>query len=307
MKKVIFLPIIIMFLIVNSAIAQQYYPFQTDTAKWSVTSWFHNYPGGYSHETVFFFINGDTIFDTVTYSKIYRVVPQSTYEIDTASAEYIGGLREDSQKHIYYKPGELNQEFTIHCYIENSTLDEFLLYRFDVALGDVFELNEFIPFPVGVAGVDSVLVGSHYRRRLQIAGTQYEDWIEGIGSMTSLFGNFCPLFESADDLWCYEDPETFFIGPMNETERCTYFIVGQEENHSSEITLFPNPATNLIQINNSENQPINQILFFDQLGHLVWQIANPDKTIDVSKLSPGMYVVEIVSGNTHLKRKLVIN
>jgi len=307
MKKTILLPIIIMFLIVNSSMAQQYYPFQTDTAKWSVTSWFHNYPGGYSHETVFFFINGDTIFDTVTYSKIYRVVPQSTYEIDTASAEYIGGLREDSQKHIYYKPGELNQEFTIHCYIENSTLDEFLLYRFDVALGDVFELNEFIPFPLGVTEVDSVLVGSQYRRRLQIAGLQYEDWIEGIGSMTSLFGNFCPLFESGDDLWCYEDPETFFIGPMNETDRCTYSIVGQEENLTSEITLFPNPATHLIQINNPDNQPINQVLFFDQLGHLVWQVPNPDKTIDVSKLSPGMYVVEIVLQNIRIKRKLAVN
>lgn len=307
MKKVIFLPIIIMLFFINSAIAQQYYPFQTDTAKWSVTSWFHNYPGGYSHETVFFFINGDTIFDTVTYSKIYRVVPQSTYEIDTASAEYIGGLREDSQKHIYYKPAKLNQEFTIHCYIENSTLDEFLLYRFDVALGDVFELNEFIPFPVGVTGVDSVLVGSQYRRRLQIGGLQYEDWIEGIGSMTSLFGNFCPLFESGDDLWCYEDPETFFFGPMNETERCTYYIVGLDENSSSDIALFPNPATNLIQINNPKNQPINQILFFDQLGHLVWQVPNPDKTIDVSRFSPGIYVVEIVCENTHLRRKLVIN
>ncbi len=307
MKKAYLLLVILLVVSTKFAMTQTYYPFQTDTAKWSVTSWFHNYPGGYSHETVFFFINGDTIFDTVTYSKIYRVVPQSTYEIDTASAEYIGGLREDNQKHIYYKPAKLNQEFTIHCYIENSTLDEFLLYRFDVALGDVFELNEFIPFPVGVEGVDSVLVGSQYRRRLQIGGLQYEDWIEGIGSMTSLFGNFCPLFESGDDLWCYEDPETFFIGPMNETDRCTYFIVGQEENHSSEITLFPNPATHLFQINNPENQPINQILFFDQLGHLVWQVPNPDKTIDVSKFSPGIYVVEIVCENTHLRRKLVIN
>jgi hypothetical protein len=306
MKKVIFLPIIIMLFFINSAIAQQYYPFQTDTAKWSVTSWFHNYPGGYSHETVFFFISGDTIFDTVTYSKIYRVVPQSTYEIDTASAEYIGGLREDNQKHIYYKPAKLNQEFTIHCYIENSTLDEFLLYRFDVALGDVFELNEFIPFPVGVGGVDSVLVGTHYRRRLQIAGTQYEYWIEGIGSMTSLFGNFCPLFESGDDLWCYEDPETFFIGPMNETDRCTYFIVGQEENHSAEITLFPNPATNLIQINNPENRPVNQINFYDAMGNRVLKVDDHAINIDISMLKPGLYLLEIISEDASITRKLLI-
>jgi hypothetical protein len=93
---------------------------------------------------------------------------------------------------------------------------------------------------------------------------------------------------------------------MNETDRCTYFIVGQEENHSAEITLFPNPATNLIQINNPENRPVNQINFYDAMGNRVLKVDDHAINIDISMLKPGLYLLEIISENASITRKLLI-
>ncbi len=308
MKKKIILPIALLFVLLNISMAQQYYPFRPDTAKWSVASWVHYYPGGYyDHATYFYFINGDTIFDTITYSKIYSVIPENTNLIDTSSAIYIGGLREDNQKHIYYKPAQLIQEFSIHCMIMNFTLDEFLLYRFDVDSADSFYLNEYVGYDITVLDTDSVLVDSSYRRRLWVSGpSDYIEWIEGIGDMTSLFGTFCPMFESGDDLLCYEDPSTFYYGPSNSSGRCTYFIVGNSENQLSNIRIFPNPARRTIRIKSADNEIINEIIIYNQMGNKVFAQTQLSGSIDVSDLDVGMYVIEIVLDNFKVRKKLMI-
>ncbi|PKP29972.1 MAG: hypothetical protein CVT99_15200 [Bacteroidetes bacterium HGW-Bacteroidetes-16] len=307
MKKAILLPLAFLIIFLNSSKAQQYYPFQTDTAKWSVTSWVNNYPNGFSYETNFYFINGDTLFNDLTYSKIYRNNPLFTNLIDTANSTYIGALREANYKHIYFKPATVNQIFSMHCQINNSNLDEFLLYRFDVVLGEEFELNEFVGGTLEVLNVDSVLVDTYYRKliRLGIGGINVE-WIEGIGEMTSLFGTFCPMFESGDNLLCYEDPGTFYFGPLNSYGRCTDFVVGQDEISRADLVLYPNPAGKTVHINNLDGRPISQILFYDQLGHLVWQLTNPSESIDVSTLRTGMYIVELASGNFRYRKKFII-
>ncbi len=307
MKKAILLPLAFLIIFLNSSKSQQYYPFQTDTAKWSVTSWVNNYPNGFSYETNFYFINGDTLFNDLTYSKIYRNNPYLTNLIDTANSTYLGGLREDDNKHVYFKPASLNQTFSMHCQIANSNLDEFLLYRFDVVLGEEFELNEFVGGTLEVLNVDSVLVDTYYRKliRLGIGGINVE-WIEGIGEMTSLFGTFCPMFESGDNLLCYEDPGTFYFGPYNSYGRCTDFIVGQEEILPTDMVLYPNPAGNTLRIKNAIVPNITQVNFFDQTGRLVLEISNPKENIDVSSLSKGLYIVEITSGNSRIRKKLLI-
>ena len=307
MKKAILLPLAFLIIFLNSSKSQQYYPFQTDTAKWSVTSWVNNYPNGFSYETNFYFINGDTLFNDLTYSKIYRNNPYLTNLIDTANSTYLGGLREDDNKHVYFKPATISQIFSIHCQIGNNNLDEFLLYRFDITLGEEFYLNDFVGETLKVISVDSVLVDTHFRRRLIIdVEPMGEEWVEGIGAMTSLFGNFCPMFESGDNLLCYEDPGTFYFGPYNSYGRCTDFIVGQEETLPTDMVLYPDPACNTLCIKNTIVPNITQVNFFDQTGRLVLEISNPKENIDVSSLSKGLYIVEITSGNSRIRKKLLI-
>lgn len=308
MIKNILLSIALFFILSNITVAQQYYPFRTDTAKWSVASWVHYYPGGYyDHATYFYFINGDTIFDNVDYSKIYSVIPENTNLIDTSSAIYIGGLREDNLKHIYYKPAQIYQEFSIHCMINNTTLDEFLLYRFDVDSADSFYLNEYIGSDITVIDTDSVLVDSNYRRILTISSyVGYNVWIEGVGDMISLFGTFCPMFESGDDLLCYEDPATFFYGLNNNSGRCTYFIVGNSENRKANVQLYPNPTHKVLHIKNGDNENINEIIIYDQMGNKVISQTQSNGSIDVLNLDAGMYIVEIVIDNFKVRKKLMI-
>jgi len=77
------------------------------------------------------------------------------------------------------------------------------------------------------------------------------------------------------------------------------------------IILYPNPATNLVQVTlQNTAEIIENITIYDILGKkisLFSNIASNQSTIDVSTLSTGVYIVEIATEN-HLKqiKKLII-
>ena len=81
--------------------------------------------------------------------------------------------------------------------------------------------------------------------------------------------------------------------------------------NSNSLVLYPNPATNTVQIGlvNSSEQ-INKVVFYDILGKnvkTVSTVATENLTVDVSDLSKGAYLVEIaLENNLKVTKKLII-
>ena len=70
--------------------------------------------------------------------------------------------------------------------------------------------------------------------------------------------------------------------------------------------MFPNPATSFITINIKEGIAIEEAIIYNHLGQKALVAVPVNNTVDVSKLKPGIYMVEVVTKENHARQKLVV-
>jgi len=75
---------------------------------------------------------------------------------------------------------------------------------------------------------------------------------------------------------------------------------------SPDIRLFPNPAKNILSVVNKTSSRINQFVIYNQLGQKALCGRLADDLIDVSKLTPGLYIVEFELERSSLRMKVII-
>lgn len=66
-------------------------------------------------------------------------------------------------------------------------------------------------------------------------------------------------------------------------------------NNLNEITLFPNPAKNVLSFSNNQNLNILSININNILGQTVFKTSANDATIDISNLKKGMYTIDFIT------------
>ncbi|RLD24757.1 MAG: hypothetical protein DRI54_05795, partial [Bacteroidetes bacterium] len=66
------------------------------------------------------------------------------------------------------------------------------------------------------------------------------------------------------------------------------------------------PASNEIFISSISALIISEISIYNQLGQQVLHQYGSNNAIDVSTVQPGIYILELVSGSTRVKKKLII-
>ena len=101
-------------------------------------------------------------------------------------------------------------------------------------------------------------------------------------------------------------------------DNCENNTVEQPENPDSSgdfsFDVFPNPAVNQVNVRLSGSVALSRIYLYDITGKLVHSeiISNDNinvsttRTIDVSKLNPGMYYVKMMDINREISKKLII-
>lgn len=72
---------------------------------------------------------------------------------------------------------------------------------------------------------------------------------------------------------------------------------------SSQISLYPNPSNGILNISNNSNSIINTINVYSLSGQKQLSISNP-KIIDLNELSNGLYLVECVTNNGKVIKKI---
>ncbi|MFH1121966.1 MAG: T9SS type A sorting domain-containing protein [Bacteroidota bacterium] len=70
--------------------------------------------------------------------------------------------------------------------------------------------------------------------------------------------------------------------------------------------LFPNPAGKTVTISDNSARAIREIYIYNQTGQKVLQSKLQNNTLNISKLKPGMYIVELVTDQGKVRKKLMV-
>ena len=83
-------------------------------------------------------------------------------------------------------------------------------------------------------------------------------------------------------------------------------VLGVSDNNLQGVSIFPNPATNVLNVQNAENATVQ---VFDILGKKLIELANisSSQEVNVTSLQAGTYFVKITNGASVQTEKFVIN
>lgn len=68
-----------------------------------------------------------------------------------------------------------------------------------------------------------------------------------------------------------------------------------EASSKNDVTLYPNPFTDIITI--SGDVPLQSVVIYDASGKMAKEIRGSEKTISLHNLSSGMYMIKLIMKN----------
>lgn len=241
--------------------------------------------------------------------------PQGTFEETHYQAENveIGGM----EYHTIYVQGEgtllgayRNEDNQVYyCKWNGSSYDEeVMLYDYDLEEGDFF--NDSDEHPMQVTEVTTITDNNGVSRKkltFQFIGLEDETeyWIEGVGSSKGFInsGNYTPTPDGAIfHLLCYHVGENLiYVNPVYNS--CDVDDI-EENGFESNVSIYPNPANEVIKILNDNNLSISGIEIIDMMGRTLMNVENCDE-INVSELPEGQYFVKIYGELTIVKKLFI--
>lgn len=187
--------------------------------------------------------------------------------------------------------------------------DEVLLYDYDLEEGDFF--NDSDEHPMLVTEVAIITDHNGVQRKkisFEFMGLpdETEYWIEGVGSNKG-FVNACNYTPTSDGaifhLLCYHiGDDVIYVNPTYDA--CDIDEI-DENIIQNNISIYPNPAKDIVNILNNNNLNITKVEIIDLVGRVV---LNTEKyqNINISELPDGQYFVKII-GETTIVKKLFIS
>ena len=314
--------ILLLFCFAKGALSQTYQPFPTDSAVWRQSSANWNYPDYYQRDYNYY-SQGDTFLLGNTYHKIYKTEIDSYYVLGSPtgpfnlttgptmvdSNKYMGAIREDPSKHVYYLP-------------DTATASEILLYDFNLNIGDTlgYSYNNSSYF-LGynrVTGIDSVIVGTQYHKQFRISAPGYPNYvsiIEGVGSTFGLLEMFIDPFEWSDNLICFSHngqsvwADSVPHPPKYIAANCALPTpLGiKEQSGESRVFVFPNPSSGTLYLKTASSEKTD-IQLVDVFGKTIYKttVSTKETTINLSSFPQGIYFLKATSGNTHSEIKKIV-
>ena len=215
-----------------------------------------------------------------------------------ANQTHLAGAFRNEDNQVYY------------CKWNGSAYDEEeMLYDYDLEEGDFFHDDDEHPMQVTEVSTITDLNGVA-RKKISFSFLGLPDvtefWIEGVGSSRGFMnvGMYEPAHDSDGEMYhllCYHvDDDVIYINP----EYNTCDIDDIVENKIDNISIYPNPASQSVNVLNTNGLNITNIQIIDLTGRVVLSSKKSDG-IDISNLPEGQYFVKIV-GETSIVRKLFI-
>ena len=82
--------------------------------------------------------------------------------------------------------------------------------------------------------------------------------------------------------------------------------IDEKYQESSNFTLYPNPAIDGIVYIKTLNNRSKDITVYDVFGKIVLQDRISTNMLNIGRLSPGVYVIQVIENNKTMTRKLVV-
>lgn len=224
---------------------QTYTPFPDSSALWQEV--LLPYPPGPMPaylEHIHYTVSGDTLINSTLYKKLFKTDYNPLCFQNFTGPYFFGGIRNDSNERKVY-------------YYDVSTSEEWLLYDFTLNVGDtVPPTYNNVSYPeLYVESIDSVLIGSDFRKRFIYSQETYQpiQVIEGIGAESGLLG-YMVFFESINYLRCFHQNDSLlWINPRAdscnlETDTCLAISVPERIPDNRLMLIYPNPASDHIYL-----------------------------------------------------------
>jgi hypothetical protein len=249
-------------------------------------------------------ITGDTVINLTTYHKLQKtgikyqedLIGNCTSNIQSFINQYVGCFRNDSiNKRVYFVPP--------------FSLSDTLLYDFNLSLGDTVKsyLSGFTGEDWVVTDVDSVYLGNQYHKRFKLNNCLPKTLfiIEGIGSTFGLLSPFicwAPYWEHIYDLLCFTNNNSTVY--PDSTTSCIVVTSVNESAIEKSINIFPNPTSDFINITTTFQ--LLDISIFNSTGKLVMKEVISSNLIDISRLQPGLYLIQISLDEKQVYRQKIL-
>ncbi|MFZ4800041.1 MAG: T9SS type A sorting domain-containing protein [Bacteroidia bacterium] len=140
------------------------------------------------------------------------------------------------------------------------------------------------------------------------AGAYVSDTIAGTGHLRVTVS---PNFVKVDFVRAYLPADTLSGAHKNGEVAFSYTVGGkdntgeEEELETSDIKLYPNPASDYVSILSSQNYNLEEVNIYNSVGQL--QLQTHTNTFDIGSFSNGIYFVNIKTENALVVKKLVVN
>jgi len=284
MKKILLIAII--FLALQTKAQETYLNMLDSNVVWYYKTVHEFGTDYYSVQTI-----GDTLIEEKYYYKLYHGYHYGGNEI-------YGFIREDDEGKVFIRyPGV---DFLEQCGGLQYPVNQDLIFMdFGVEVGDSI-LNPYLGSELYyyILYVQVEEIAGQLRRRVDYG---MGSWIEGIGSgFNSDFDQmFCGIGEWGTTLLCYFVNDSIVY---SHDDNC---LVGINESYKINLglELFPNPASETVNISVAENVKVERIRVYEVTGRVVIEQNNQSPqppsprgssiSLDVSDLSPGMYLLEV--------------
>ncbi len=315
-KKLLLLLIPTFFLTETNA-QDEYHPLLDTSAIWNFERVIEcEYYTPYYHFNYSLLIEEDTIINDVEYHQLKR----PAFEFSTPAwfdgvvedcgpnpmeTGYIGALRENIiERRVYF--------------LAAGETEESLLYDFSLEVGDTLigYISEFGFEPLIVSAVDSVLIGSNYRKRwiIPVDGSDIEYSIRYIESIGGLHGLVQPdpffyLHSPVTDLICYSNGDGLIYPDGDES--CMIITHSTNEFAAKQgIEVFPNPARGIFSVTLPTNLKTgtSHLRIIDVNGCVVKEqsLSHSQNSINTESWPAGMYLLQVISGQDEMLTRVVV-
>ncbi|HXB39934.1 MAG TPA: T9SS type A sorting domain-containing protein [Bacteroidia bacterium] len=297
MKKLFFIFSLVLFCSVKAQ-TYVYHPMPDSSAYWC-EEWSYGASACYTIEVRTITLNGDTTINAKQYHKVYdsgnKQPASGCFPIYYFANNYLGAIRQDTT---------LKKVYVVRRYPNSN---ETTLYDFSLDVGDTLPEYPFTGPPGTVVAIDSILIGSTYRKRFKTSAFTYSNSfyiIEGIGSTVGLLLAPNQDVESSSDLKSFTQNGQTVYNPNN--YQCVLnagIIPFTKENN---IVISPNPSNGSLQL--SSVTEIVEIKIRNYLGEIIYEqtAASTFFKIDISQQPAGVYFVQAKTNGIIYTGKIIV-
>jgi hypothetical protein len=107
-----------------------------------------------------------------------------------------------------------------------------------------------------------------------------------------------PFWIHVTAVYNYSQIESDYI----DSAYCYGFAIGIEEISSGKLTVFPNPTSGILKVN---QQNVKRILIFNQIGKIMFENKETSE-IDLNKFPKGIYFIKVITEQEEIVEKIIL-